>query len=717
MAWAVTVGIRALLRNWLRGSLFVVCLAAVAESRAQLPYIEAFDDDGDGTRYTVTGRGFALSDNLAPAYWAQTDEIGEVRVPGSTAPAKRAAILWDGNVDPSLWTDDALDIFDGVVNWAIDNMAGATIGFVPGSTGTSDTFLADRFIGQGHDVIDLGTDAASLPDPSTIDLVIASSTGNIAPPTGFNAYAVPVITYNAGNHDDIQVSSIGAAVTVDPSQVNIVAENEGHPAASGKQGTIPWTTSPVALQGIGDNFPSTATIIATYDVVTPANVENLSRADGMFNGSIPSTMAMANIEVADLVAGESGNWTMADSQLYDNPVPGAATGGFAILGTGTINVTTPDTFTFVLSGDDGGRLRIDLNQDGVFDNSDNIIVDDAQHALQDNFGDATFPSAGAFGFEWVGFNSGGNFGSEVSVAINPGGNTPGPVDFASFEPLGDTLFNSNISLDGTINVQAFYPDEPPTVQQFPAVMLIEEGGDLLGGTFTRGEGEGFFAASDLDFNFGGGGFNATNPRSIELNPVDVSGGEDLQLTIALAAADIDFEVDDYLRILIDKDGPNGPADFEVLDEFIGTTPKTGAVTNGEILLSPDFQDVSYDLPADATNLVVRIEAHSTFTNEIWAFDDIRIGPKATFLDSDFNKDGNVDLQDFNILKGNFGSTNGTMATGDANMDGNVDLQDFNVLKGQFGQSAAATVPEPSTFFIAAVGTFGLCLFWRRRLLV
>lgn len=81
------------------------------------------------------------------------------------------------------------------------------------------------------------------------------------------------------------------------------------------------------------------------------------------------------------------------------------------------------------------------------------------------------------------------------------------------------------------------------------------------------------------------------------------------------------------------------------------------------------------------------------------------------LAADFNKDGNVNLEDFNILKGNFGSSGATMAEGDANMDGNVNLEDFNILKGQFGQSGAA-VPEPSTWLLAALGC--LLMFMRKR---
>ena len=52
---------------------------------------------------------------------------------------------------------------------------------------------------------------------------------------------------------------------------------------------------------------------------------------------------------------------------------------------------------------------------------------------------------------------------------------------------------------------------------------------------------------------------------------------------------------------------------------------------------------------------------------------------------DADGDGDVDLDDFNILKGNFGMTAGaTTAQGDFDGDGDVDLDDFNILKGNFG---------------------------------
>ena len=57
-----------------------------------------------------------------------------------------------------------------------------------------------------------------------------------------------------------------------------------------------------------------------------------------------------------------------------------------------------------------------------------------------------------------------------------------------------------------------------------------------------------------------------------------------------------------------------------------------------------------------------------------------------FLNGDANRDGRVNLADFNILASNFGGTNRTFSQGDFTYDGNVNLQDFNILASRFGTS-------------------------------
>ncbi len=60
-----------------------------------------------------------------------------------------------------------------------------------------------------------------------------------------------------------------------------------------------------------------------------------------------------------------------------------------------------------------------------------------------------------------------------------------------------------------------------------------------------------------------------------------------------------------------------------------------------------------------------------------------------FLSGDANHDGRVNLQDFNILAGNFGQSRRNFTQGDFNYDTLVNLGDFNILAGRFGQVLAA----------------------------
>ena len=60
-----------------------------------------------------------------------------------------------------------------------------------------------------------------------------------------------------------------------------------------------------------------------------------------------------------------------------------------------------------------------------------------------------------------------------------------------------------------------------------------------------------------------------------------------------------------------------------------------------------------------------------------------------FLNGDANRDGRVNLRDFNVLARHFGQAGTSFAQADFTYDGSTDIEDFNVLAGRFGTALAA----------------------------
>jgi hypothetical protein len=80
-----------------------------------------------------------------------------------------------------------------------------------------------------------------------------------------------------------------------------------------------------------------------------------------------------------------------------------------------------------------------------------------------------------------------------------------------------------------------------------------------------------------------------------------------------------------------------------------------------------------------------------------------------FVAGDFNSDGLIDLQDFEILSGNLNTSDADFADGDINFDSRVDLQDFVQFRDIYAGATAATaaVPEPATAGLMLLGLLSL----------
>jgi hypothetical protein len=84
---------------------------------------------------------------------------------------------------------------------------------------------------------------------------------------------------------------------------------------------------------------------------------------------------------------------------------------------------------------------------------------------------------------------------------------------------------------------------------------------------------------------------------------------------------------------------------------------------------------------------------------------------------DATGDGAIDLNDFGLLKSNFGQA-ANLAGGDLDGSGQVTLDDFGILKAQFGRTPASTaaVPEPSGLALLSLAGVVFCCGQVKRIL-
>jgi hypothetical protein len=186
-----------------------------------------------------------------------------------------------------------------------------------------------------------------------------------------------------------------------------------------------------------------------------------------------------------------------------------------------------------------------------------------------------------------------------------------------------------------------------------------------------------------------------------LEPVELQGWTDAEVSIDLQVSNTTFEVGDFVRIY----ATNGSQSIDVFNQS-GT-----ATTDGlDNLAGRGFTAFSAALPGDWTQawLVISSSSNSSVGAERFDFDNILFTSAQTLLAGDANGDGAVDRADLAIVVAHFGMAVGaTFEDGDFNADGRVNLADVTLLQQNFGSTpsagaplALAVVPEPGTLTLA-----------------
>ena len=107
---------------------------------------------------------------------------------------------------------------------------------------------------------------------------------------------------------------------------------------------------------------------------------------------------------------------------------------FCVRATGVITIPATGAWTFCLNSDDGGRVRLDRNNDGDFiDSGEQVILVNVNRGAADTFGTVASLAAGNYAIEVMWWERGGGESLEVSAA-------PGTLaSFTNaFDLIGDT---------------------------------------------------------------------------------------------------------------------------------------------------------------------------------------------------------------------------------------------------------------------------------------
>ncbi len=301
------------------------------------------------------------------------------------------------------------------------------------------TFIA------GDDTLNLFLgDGTSAPDMSpilnalTLERVDSLLVNDIDPKV-----PAPILTNTLSVASSDGTSALGAPVTVNPDggftydPTNVAAF---HALAEGETlvDTFQYTMTDGEATLLSETFQDGSA------------VNSLADADAVIASG--TVIGSAGLSLANMLDTSGTGHFGADSS-----VPGISNGdNYAVRTTGTLHVIEAGDYTFGVNTDDGARLRIDLDQNGTYDD---VIVDDVLSGPHDKFSAVVTLAVGEYPFEWVWFEAGS--GAEGELFYAKGAKTAFDGDFVL---VGDALMGIGAGHSGlaTASVTVVGLNDGPT---------------------------------------------------------------------------------------------------------------------------------------------------------------------------------------------------------------------------------------------------------------
>ena len=720
-----------------------------APARAEAICVEAFNDDGDGVRYSTLGRG-TFSDSFGDAYWEHSFIIGDV-APKIVAPARTVGFRWKDSFSAIEWSADVEAVWDASVDWLLDGKAGANILFVDADfPEPSDAVMVSRMQSQGHTVT---VDNSFEPNPAGLDLLVISSNADKSPLSVLNVdynYPVPVLNMSSWGYSDIYYLTSDTLFDASDSR-SLEVTDPSHPIAAGLSGTISWTTTEQGIGSLPLLAAPGATTVATDALLAIPTVVALEQGGELMGGGFRGW------EGGGFFAGQNLNQSFPpgyafssiprELQLAPVDVSGKQDVKFTVSLAATRGFFNGDILDVLIDPENDGTFqlvtRFQADNDGNLSDVANIydFIGPDTVTLSPTFRDVTFDVPPGATDLVVRFEAMTTWPNEIvgidHVRITSGGLFPAPPNgaveldglAASYVQDFDASLGSDPTLTGTSLPVGWATHTRGTLntsitQTFPSGMVTPR-------TYNVGDG------ADRTLATG-------NILGVEKNKVQmfaqITGSTDVSAVRVMFNVEAwsgdpfaDAPGEAVYDMNLDVETGDGSG-FNPLLAFgqttTGTTLVPGVLDGNDPANRASFDSgvVEVDIAA-GSNLRLSFDATAQGLTERYIFgvDDVlfRIVPPG-----DGNGDGQLNSTDlFGILAG--GKYNNpvlgpaTWIEGDYNGDDLVNSTDLFLILGTglynagpyttfTPPTALASVPEPSTFTLAVFGLVALMAYALRR---